>query len=93
MNAEIPNDKYGRLKSEVEFMDIMCNLNPYHIPNIPYKNEKRVIYLSILKALYGFIQSAILWYDLYVSNLKEIGFVIKPYDLYVGNIFSMGSNV
>ena len=30
-NADIPNDKYASLKLEGEFMDIMCNMNPYQI--------------------------------------------------------------
>ena len=34
LNADIPDDKYVRLKLEGRFMDIMCDMNPYHIPNI-----------------------------------------------------------
>ena len=60
-------------------------MNPYHIPNIRYKNGKKVLYLKILKTLYGYIESAILWYDLYVYTLKELVFVINPYDRCVEN--------
>ena len=34
LNADIPDDKYVRLKLEGRFMDIMCDMNPDHIPNI-----------------------------------------------------------
>ena len=58
-------------------MYIMCDVNPDLIPNIRYKNGKKVIYLMILKYLYGRIELALIWYDLYVDNLKELGFVIN----------------
>ena len=51
--ADMHNDKDVRLKLEGEIVDIMWNVNPDHIPNIRYKNGKKVIYLRVLKALYG----------------------------------------
>ena len=55
LNTDIPNEKNSRLKLVGKFVNIMCDVNPYHIPNIRYKNGNKVIYLSILKALYGCI--------------------------------------
>ena len=43
------------------------------------------MYLRIRKAIYGMIESALLWYDLFVSVLKEMGFVLNPYDMCVAN--------
>ena len=37
LNADLPDKKYARLKGE--FVDIVCNMNSYHIPNIRYKME------------------------------------------------------
>ena len=34
LNADMPDDKYFRLKLEGEFVYIMCDVNIYHIPNI-----------------------------------------------------------
>ena len=70
LNTNMPNEKYARLKLEGEFVDIMWNVNTYHIPNIRYENGYKVIYLKILKALNGCIEPYILWYDLYVNTLK-----------------------
>ena len=53
LNAEITDEKYFRLKLEGELADIMCDVNPDHIPNTRYKNGKKVLYLRIHKALYG----------------------------------------
>ena len=44
------------------------------------KNGKRVMYVKILKALCGCVESAVLWYKLYSSVLVEMGFEINPYD-------------
>ena len=41
MKVDMPDDKDVRLKFEGTFVDIMCNVNPYHIPNIRYKMERR----------------------------------------------------
>jgi hypothetical protein len=31
----------------------MCNINPEFLPNVRYENGKKVLYMQILKALYG----------------------------------------
>ena len=33
-NTDMYDEKYVMLKLECEFLDMMCNVNPYHIPNI-----------------------------------------------------------
>ena len=43
------------------------------------------MYLHILKSIYGMIESALLWYELYVSVLKDTGFQINPYTMCVQN--------
>ena len=39
----------------------------------------------MLRALYGCLESALLWYDLYSSTLVKHGFKINPYDKCVAN--------
>ena len=34
LNEDIPDETYVRIKLEGEFVDIMCDVNPYHITNI-----------------------------------------------------------
>jgi hypothetical protein len=38
-----------------------------------------------LKALYGCVQSALLWYELFSSTLEAAGFELNPYDTCVAN--------
>ena len=45
----------------------------------------KVLYLKILKALDDCVESALLWYQLFSSELTKIGFIINDYDKYVAN--------
>ena len=38
LNADITDERDARLELEGEFVDIMCDVNPNHIPNVRYKN-------------------------------------------------------
>jgi hypothetical protein len=49
-----------------------------------------VLYLQLLKALCGCVQSALLWYDLYVNVLEGLGFILDPYDMCVVNMETEG---
>ena len=59
----------------------MCKANPDYIYDIRYENGKKVLYLQILKVLYGCIDSALLQYELYTSTLKGVGFEANVYDI------------
>ena len=51
-------------------MDIICKVNPEHTKNVRVENGVKVLYLQLLKGLYGCIESSLLWYDLYTKTLK-----------------------
>ena len=61
-------------------MDVMCEVNPKQKGNVRVKNGVKVLYLHLLKVLYGCMESALLWYDIYSKTLKSQGFLINPYD-------------
>ena len=42
-------------------MDIMCNINPEHKKNVGYENGQKVLYMLVLRAIYGCIESALQW--------------------------------
>ena len=85
LNAYMPDDKFVLLKLEGEFVDIMCEVNPEYTNDVRHEQGKKVLYLRVLKALYGCIESALLWYEMYSSTLEKMGFVINPYDKCVAN--------
>jgi hypothetical protein len=49
------------------------------------RNGKKILYVRLLKALYGCIQSAMLWWRLLTGTLEENGFKVNPYDTCVAN--------
>ena len=73
---------------EGEMVDYMVEANPtkYGPCVIVTKSGKKLLYVELLKALYGSVKSAlVLWYKLFTSTLAEMGFVLNPYDPCVAN--------
>ena len=85
LHAHLPDGKFVLLKIEGQFVDIMCEVNPEHAKNVIVENGKKMLYLEILRALYGCIESALRWYELYSETLSKEGFVINLYDKCVAN--------
>jgi hypothetical protein len=54
-------------------------------PYVVQEKGKRVIYLEVLRALYGMLVAALLWYRQLRKDLEEIGFKFNPYDPCVAN--------
>ena len=85
LHAEFPKDKKVILRLVGVFVDIMCKANPDYKQYVAYEGNKKVLYLRVLRALYGCLESALLWYDLYSSTLVKHGFILNPYDKCVAN--------
>ena len=66
-------------------MDVMSEVNPEYITYVRYDHGKKLLYVTILRAIYGCIDSALLWYKFYSEMLEGMGFVINPYDLCVAS--------
>jgi hypothetical protein len=48
-------------------------------------NKEKILYVQVLKALYGMLESSLLFYKKLCKDLIEIGFEINPYDPCVAN--------
>ena len=70
-----------------ELVDYLVKTNPGKYEKFVHitKKGKKVLYVRLLKALYGCIQSALLWYELLKDTLEKEGFVVNPYDPCVAN--------
>ena len=73
------------LRLRDEYVDMMCTANPKYILYVKVINGQKVLYLKVLRAIYGCIKSALLWYDLFSSTLIKMGFTINPYDRCIAN--------
>ena len=56
IHAEIPEDKQILLKLRDKFVDIMCDVNKEHRKNMVIENGKRLLYMRLVRAIYGCIQ-------------------------------------
>ena len=61
-----------------EMVDYMIAVNPEYEKFVHTKNTgRRILYIQLLKALYGCMQSKLLWFKLFTSTLKDMGFDIN----------------
>ena len=49
-------------------------------PKVVFENGRQVIYVWVLKAIYGMVEAALLWYKKFKKELEAGGFVFNPYD-------------
>ena len=70
LNANMSSDVFMTLNKELA--QLMIEINPNYIH---YKNEKGCIVVKLIKALYGCIESAKLWYDEISTFIQSIGFI------------------
>jgi hypothetical protein len=49
------------------------------------ENRKKGLYVEVLKAIYGMLEAALLWYKTFRKDLEDIGFVFNPYNPCVAN--------
>ena len=54
------------------------------------EGNHKVLYVEMLKALYGMLQSSLLYYKKFRKDLKEIGFKINPYNPCIANRIIQG---
>jgi hypothetical protein len=71
---------------------MLVDINPeLYGPAVVLENHKKVLYVEVLKAIYGMLEAALLWYKTFRKDLDDIGFVFNPYDPCVANKKVQGS--
>ena len=87
------NQQYKPVQPDRVFMKItgilvtlLLRLAPeVYGPFVVYENGRRVLYVHVLRALYGMLVAALRWYETFTEDLLSIGFEINPYDPCVAN--------
>ena len=86
LHANMPEDKVVTMKFRgKQVIDILCEVNPEFKNYISMEKGQQVLYVRVLRAIYGSIYSGLLWYDLFTNTLKDMGFELNPYDKCVAN--------
>ena len=98
MSADIPNAfiqtpmpeaKVGErviMKITGVLVNLLVEIAPEtYGPYVIFECGKKVLYVELLKAMYGQLIAALLWYNKFRGNLESIGYVFNPYDPCVAN--------
>ena len=91
IQAYLPEQKKGErviMKIRGMLVDWLVQLDPTaYSPYVVYKRGVRVLYLVVLKAIYGMLETELHWYRKFRKDLKSINFVFNDYDPFVVNRF------
>ena len=97
MSSDIPNafiqaelNRNGKeriiMKITGVLVDILIKVAPNeYTGSVVMEKGQKVIYVKILRAIYGMLESALVWYKKFRRDLESIGFVFNPYDAYIAN--------
>ncbi|KAG7345085.1 reverse transcriptase RNA-dependent DNA polymerase [Nitzschia inconspicua] len=79
-------DELLHLKLDGTILEILLCMEPSYHQFVTYENGKKVLYAQLDKALYGAVQSALLfWKKLSAFVVETLGFKINPYYACVAN--------
>lgn len=96
MSLDVPNafvqTKMPKAKERVimkirgRLVDILLHIAPeIYEKYVIYNGKHKLLYVEMLKALYGMIVSSLLYYKKFRKDIEAIGFKINPYDPCVAN--------
>ena len=89
VQTEIENKPDGErtiMKIRGQLVDMLTNISPEEYQDfIQEEGNQKVLYVKMKKALYGMLQSSLLYYRKFKKDLEEIRFEINPYDPCVAN--------
>ena len=86
VQTDIPKKKLEQgkriiMKIRGALVDILVEMNPEkYSPHVTKENGRSVIYVMMLKALYGMLESSLLYYRKLKGDIEMIGFEVNPYD-------------
>jgi hypothetical protein len=87
-----PGDKRVMMKITGVLVKMLVKLNPeLYGPYVVYEKNRKVLYVQGMRAIYGMLEAALLWYKKFRGQLEQKGFKFSPYDLCVANRTENGS--
>ena len=85
-------EEWVTMKIAGVLVDMLVQLNPeIYGPYIVFEKQQKVIYVQVLKAIYGMLQAALLWYNKFREELEQEGLEFNPYVPCAGNRTKNGS--
>ena len=67
-------------------VDQLTELDPTsYASKVVYEGKSKVLYLEVLRAIYGMLVASLLWYRKIKADLEQEGFKFNPYDQCIEN--------
>ena len=66
-------------------VDLLCEIDPVYKKYVRHDKRGKILYVKIVKAIYGMLVSAMLFYKKLTKDLEQYGFKTNPYDPCVAN--------
>ena len=83
-----PKDGQARVMMKITgvLVDMLVQLDPalYGL-YIIFENNRKVLYIQVLHAIYGMLESSLLWYKKFRKDLEKHGFKFNPYNPCIAN--------
>ena len=72
-------------------VDLLVEVAPeVYSEYVVFDRGRKVLYVVVIKALYGMLNASLLWYEKFRKDLESIGFVFNNYDPCVANRMKNG---
>ena len=87
IQTEIPQEgERTILKIRGKLVDMLIAIDPgTYAPYVSYERGDKILYCNVLKAIYGMLVSALLFYKKWKNDLIAKGYKLNPYDPCVAN--------
>ena len=87
-------DETVHMKLEGTLADLLARCDPTkYQPYLTTENGKTVLYVELVKALYGTIRAALIFWRKFTKQITKWGFTVNPYDWCVANKMVQGSQL
>ena len=101
MTVDIPGafmqgdqDKTVHMKLEGTLAELLTKCDPTkYQPYLVVEQGKPVLYVELVKALYGTIRTALIFWRKFTKQITKWGFTVNPYDWCVANKIVCGSQL
>jgi hypothetical protein len=76
-----PGEDRVMMKITGVLVGMRVDINPeLYGPAVVLENRKKVIYVEVLKAIYGMLEAALLWYKTFRKDIEDNQFIFNPYN-------------
>ena len=73
------------MKIKGAMVDMLVEIDPQYEEFVTWEHGQKVLYVHILRAIYGMLMSGLLFYKKFRASIEKIGYIVNPYDPCVAN--------